>query len=248
MTKPTTTGAAASKALESILRLIVTRIDVLVRYVAPGAVSLIVASSWSHKYTETHRRSLVPIESVAAHPAAFLVTAAIIGLMLYTFSASIFNQFVWPYSARRALSSLTESAIASIKTQIVNRGICTQSDEPPSPLALAAHLNHERWLRRTSRHRDVRGVQGHITSWSTNTHFLYSAGLALMLTPIAIRLGSPCDSDAIGPIITPIIGGIVVLFAGFLSDRRNAISEVCATFNYPLGKPIVNDAGGNLKQ
>jgi len=203
-----------SEITESVL----SRLDAVLRYIAPGFVALFVVvavqngldSHWTNAF------------GGSVWPAVLL--AALLGVMVYSIHTSIIVRVIWfvivlfhrilPWSWW-----IPERFQRDFQTKM-------------STGRVMFDLDTERWQRRASDDREVKAVQGELNKWAAMLNYLYCSSYPAILLPILLK----CNGVAKGNWCLVLGVGIMLLLCAVISDWRITLREFWAADKYPGGK------------
>lgn len=188
------------------------RIETFLRYIAPGFVLVATLGAVG---PEPARSYILDVDS---HGVVVAALGVLVGVLLYTAHLPLLFALVAP----RLTAKWDRTALPPPLT-----------DQSQDQISL--FLASERWLRRSSAHERVRLFQREITRWSSNNHFLYCSGSALVMVAAASPLFD--KRIALGRVAVLIIG-VLLYVLSFASDRRNAQMELWAIRTFPGGKDL----------
>lgn len=198
-----------------LLEKALSRIDTIIRYIAPGFVALFVILACA---TDIH---LFQNQSNSVYPAwAIVVAAALAGVLVYSVHTGAIVHGVALLIIPLHKRYLKYPEISEHRSK---RSVNVMFD-----------LDTERWLRRCSRYEEVRNIQDELDKWAAMLNFLYCSSYLMILIPLYFRFSHPSKVSCYWWHLS-CLGALMLLFA-LISSFRIITRQFWALKRYPQGK------------
>ena len=190
-----------------IFEKILSHIDALLRYIAPGFVAL---------FTLTALKGNTDL--LQYHPTwAIIVLAALIGVTIYSLHTAVIVQVLGWVVIKLHLWKKDHSFVPDNYSTL-------------TVFQVSFNLDTERWVRRWSRDERVRNLQMELDKWSAMLNFLYCSSYLLMLIPLYVMVS---ESKPISNWWHLFCIGVFMLFLAIISSFRIINRQFWMVKTYP---------------
>ena len=198
-----------------ILEKALSRIDTIMRYIAPGFVALFVL------LTSAPNIHLFQNQSNSVYPTwAIVVAAALAGVLVYSVHTGAIVHGVALLIIPLHKRYLKYPEVSEYRSK--------------QSLNVMFDLDSERWLRRCSPHEEVRKIQGELDKWAAMLNFLYCSSYLMILIPSYLRFSYPSMVSCYWWHLSCL--GVLMLLFALISSFRIITRQFWALKTYPQGR------------
>ena len=195
---------------------ILSRIDIILRYIAPGFVALFVLLASAPCIRLFQNQSVYPTWTV-------VLAAALVGVLVYSVHTGA------------TVHGFAFLIIFLYKRYLKYPGVPDEYQSKRS-INVMFDLDTERWLLRNSPDKKVQGIQSELDSWSAMLNFLYCSSYLIVLIPLYLRFSYPSEISCYWWHLFCL--GVLTLIFALISSFRIITRQFWAVKTYPKGRKL----------